>query len=300
MIDAGKLARAGCKYLGVSYSTMDCQKFVERCLADSGWKIDLAGSNAWYRKCYFEGWIGSPDECKKQFGSIPQGAFLFIHEFDGGEPKQYQGDGLGNASHIGLYTNLTGDEMVRLAIEFGVKEEVARLANYGNGAIHSSKSRGCVATSKFVGKAISGGWNEIGLLPEKIAYAGVDPTPTPSPDPEPTPSPEPEPKPMTATVWSPNGKHVHLRKRKSKLSAVVDNVPYGAEVEVLEYGKDWCQLAYRDDRGAVWYGYMMTEYLVFEDGNKDSRLFTVTIQHVSYAQAEEIKARYSGALIEEE
>lgn len=34
---------------------------------------------------------------------------------------------------------------------------------YGDGAIHSSASKGHVVTSKFAGKSINGGWNRIGL-----------------------------------------------------------------------------------------------------------------------------------------
>lgn len=54
---------------------MDCQKFVEKCLADVGIKKDLAGSNAWFR---YMTWTGTPEECKKKFGKVPAGAFLFI------------------------------------------------------------------------------------------------------------------------------------------------------------------------------------------------------------------------------
>ena len=54
---------------------MDCQKFVENCLAEVGIKKDLAGSNTWYR---YITWTGTPEECKQKFGRIPPGAFLFI------------------------------------------------------------------------------------------------------------------------------------------------------------------------------------------------------------------------------
>ena len=273
MVDGNKLGSVGFEYLGRPYSEMDCQAFVERCLRDCGWTIDLGGSNTWYRKVRKEGELLTPEECTKKYGTTPKGAFLFIHSYDGKEPAKYREDGLGNASHIGL---CTGKE--------------------GEGAIHSSYTRQCVAESKYKNKSINGGWNCVGLLPKMISYDEVEPAPGPSPSPEPEPSPEPAP--ITATVWSENGKHVHLRKRASRLSSVVDNVPCGAEVDVLEYGDDWCRLAYRDARGATWYGYMMTKFLVFEE--RVSRLFTVTIRHVSYAQAEELKSRYSGVTIEEE
>ena len=134
------LAAAGDFYLGRSYAEMDCQAFVERCLRDVGISLNLAGSNAWYRKMT---WVGSPEECRKEFGSVPVGAFLFILETDGKEPEKYRKDGIGNASHIGLRTGK------------------------GDGAIHSSKSKGCVAYSVFKDKMIrNGGWNRVGLWDE--------------------------------------------------------------------------------------------------------------------------------------
>ena len=74
---ADEFAKVGLKYIGTSYETMDCQKFVERCMADVGLKMDLPGSNAWYRKM---DWVGTPEECKARFGCIPKGALLFILE----------------------------------------------------------------------------------------------------------------------------------------------------------------------------------------------------------------------------
>ena len=140
-IDAAVFSLAGDKYLGRSYSEMDCQAFVERCMADCGYRKDLAGSNAWYRECLSSGWAGTPEECLKAFGLIPKGALLFILEQDGKEPAKYRGDGIGNASHIGIKTGR------------------------GKGAIHSSSSRGCVAESEFHDKTVrNGGWNRVGLL----------------------------------------------------------------------------------------------------------------------------------------
>lgn len=137
---AEELSRAGDKYLGRSYSEMDCQEFVERCLADIGCRLDLKGSNAWYRKVREEGWTGSPEECVRTFGSVPAGAFLFIHAFDGREVGRGYRDGLGNASHIGIRTGR------------------------GKGAIHSSAGRGCVAESEFHDRTVrNGGWNMVGL-----------------------------------------------------------------------------------------------------------------------------------------
>ena len=142
MIDARQLARAGFTYLGRLYSEMDCQAFVERCLRDCGCSLDLPGSNAWFRKMT---WTGTPEECSRKYGHIPVGAFLFILNNDGKEPEKYKSDGIGNASHIGIYTGT------------------------GKGAIHSSYSKGCVVESSFRGHTIHGGWNRVGLW-EMVRY----------------------------------------------------------------------------------------------------------------------------------
>jgi len=143
MISGEKLAEAGFKYIGRKYEEMDCQAFVEKCMADCGLKRDLSGSNTWYRKM---DWTGTPEECRSVFGSIPKGAFLYILEHNGLEPEKYRNDGIGNASHIGIKTGR------------------------GKGAIHSGKSAGGVAESVFQDKTIrNGGWNRIGLW-MKIDY----------------------------------------------------------------------------------------------------------------------------------
>lgn len=130
------LAKVGFNYLGVPYKTMDCQAFVEKCLGDIGIHKNLAGSNAWFR---YMTWVGSPELCVSTFGSIPKGAFLFILKNDGKEPERYKADGIGNASHIGIYTGT------------------------GLGAINSSSVNECVCESKFSGKSIRNGWNRVGL-----------------------------------------------------------------------------------------------------------------------------------------
>ena len=138
-VSAQKVSLMGDKYLGRTYSQMDCQAFVEQCLADAGLPVDLTGSNAWYRTMT---WVGTPEECRAKFGSIPVGAFLYILEQNGKEPNQYKADGLGNASHIGIYIGRN------------------------SGAIHSSYSRGGVYYSYFAGSTINGGWNRVGLWTE--------------------------------------------------------------------------------------------------------------------------------------
>ena len=279
MVDGKKLGDVGFKYLGVPYSQMDCQAFVEKCLADCGNHTDLAGSNAWYREVYHNGAVMTPEECIKQLGKVPKGAFLFILEHDGGEPAKYKPDGLGNASHIGIVT------MPR-----------------GEGAIHSSASRGCVAESKFAGKTIkNGGWNRVGLW-NQVCYdytggGGVDPDPDPGPTPEPTPEPTPTPEPQTAIVGNvPANKRqdVNMRAKPSTNAALVDRVPVGEEVEVLSYAEDWCKIRWKKETG-----YMMTQFLIFEEEPVGQDLYCVTIHDLDHDTAEEVVSIYGGTIRKE-
>ena len=235
--DSVAFSWAGDKYLGTSYDVMDCQKFVEKCMTDVGLREDLAGSNAWYRKVMRNGWVGSPEDCRRQFGEIPKGAMLFILEQDGKEPAKYQGDGIGNVSHIGIKTGRN------------------------DGAIHSSHSKGCVCTSKFEDKTIpNGGWNRVGLY-NKLTYGKtVDwildhggQTPDPGGDGK-------EEVIMQGTVWAENGETVNLRKKPKKSAELVDQITVGASVDVLEYGDEWCKV-----KTCGKTGYMMTQFIKLEE-----------------------------------
>ena len=213
-------------YLGTPYSEMDCQAFVEQCLRDCGMNKNLPGSNAWFREVYHNGAVMTPEECVKELGTVPPGAFLFILEQDGKETDKYKPDGLGNASHIGL---CTGKE--------------------GKGAIHSSSSRGCVAESEFHNKTIkNGGWNRVGLW-NQVAYDYGD-----------NPEPGPDPGPDTATTWASNGIPINLRKAPSRAAALVDRVPVGEEVEVLSHEDEWSKVRWNGKTG-----WMMNDFLIFEE-----------------------------------
>ena len=237
---AADMIRAAPRFLGVPYSTMDCQAFVEAALKEIGISENLPGSNAWYRHMT---WVGTPEECKASFGKIPPGAFLFILEHDGKEPEKYKSDGIGNASHIGIYTGMTGAEMVRIADEAGIVN--ALKYDFGNGAIHSSQSRGFVCTSNFKGKAIDGGWNRVGLW-DKLSYDINIPG-----------EPEEGVTPVTATVNGPNGETVFLRGKPSAKVPYICRVPSGAKVQMVgEDQNGWTAVNYNGQKG-----YMKTEFL---------------------------------------
>ena len=94
-------------YVGIPYSKLDCQAFVEQVLKDLGVRksdgnpYNWKGSNSMWRNHIT--WKGTIEECKKKFGEIPLGAFLFLLKWDGKEAERGYHDGLGNATHVGLY-----------------------------------------------------------------------------------------------------------------------------------------------------------------------------------------------------
>lgn len=244
MIKASEIVRVSPKYLGTPYNTLDCQAFVEKCLRDCGNSTNLAGSNAWYRKVMQEGWVGTPEECKKQFGMIPVGAFLFILSDNGKEPEKYKKDGIGNASHIGIYTNLTGKQMVQMAKDFG--NAIAGAFNYGNGAIHSSSTYGAVCTSNFAGKAINGGWNRIGLW-NKIDYGiGL------------WNQPEEEAGGNNMTTYQAKvvGGRLNLREQPSSGATKVCQIPDGEIVNVTDETGNWAKTSYSGHTGWVLKDYL--------------------------------------------
>jgi hypothetical protein len=266
MVDGNKLGDVGFQYLGVPYSQMDCQAFVEKCLSDCGLKKDLAGSNAWFREVYKNGAILTPEECVKQLGCVPKGAFLFILEHDGKEPEKYKPDGLGNASHIGLCT-------------------IPR----GEGAIHSSASRGCVAESKFKQKSINGGWNRVGLW-NQVSYdyggsggGGGD-----------SPTPEPIDKKIATVGNVDQGKRqdVNFRTRPSTNAVLIDRIPCGESVEVLSDDGTWAKIRWNGQTG-----YMMSKFLI--SGDSGEVLYCVTIHDLPISLAEEIAGTYGGSISKE-
>ena len=102
------------KYDKLKYSQYDCQAFCELVLKDLGVRqpngavYNWKGSNDMYRNAV--SWVGSIDECRKKFGYIPIGAWAFMWDQTGNEKQRGYYDGLGNASHVGIYI---GSDTVR-------------------------------------------------------------------------------------------------------------------------------------------------------------------------------------------
>lgn len=118
--------------LGITYQQEDCQAFVEHTIKRAGGEMpDFRGSNDMFRNACDS---VRPLDVSIREGMSP-GCVLFIVENDGGEPARYREDGLGNASHIGIYTGATPE------------------------VVHSSSSRGGV-----VGSTLKNGWTHVGWL----------------------------------------------------------------------------------------------------------------------------------------
>lgn len=112
-------------YIGIPYSKLDCQGFVEKVLADCGVKKDWRGSNHMWRDAL------SYKEEITSYDKIPAGAWLFTVKYDGGEKERGYNDNEGNAKHIGIYL---GDGKVIHSTTGGVQyDEITskRWTHYG-------------------------------------------------------------------------------------------------------------------------------------------------------------------------
>lgn len=105
------------KYDNLKYSQVDCQAFVELVLRDcgvrtpSGAVYNWKGSNDMWRHALK--WKGTLDECRKKFGGIPEGCWVFMVKHDGGEVPRGYHDDEGNASHVGIYCKPECEQSVR-------------------------------------------------------------------------------------------------------------------------------------------------------------------------------------------
>lgn len=96
MIKAKDFARqAECGgYIGIPYSTLDCQAFVERVLRDCGVSKNWRGSN--------DMWRNAVHDARPISGDIKPGEWVFTIKHDGKEDKSRYKDGI-NAAHVGVY-----------------------------------------------------------------------------------------------------------------------------------------------------------------------------------------------------
>ena len=105
------------KYNNIKYSQYDCQAFVELVLRDcgvrtsSGAVYNWKGSNDMWRHAL--AWKGTIADCRKTFGDIPLGAWVFMVAHDGKEVLRGYHDNEGNASHVGIYCRPENKNSVR-------------------------------------------------------------------------------------------------------------------------------------------------------------------------------------------
>lgn len=135
----------GFKDSGYTYEQYDCIGFVNLCRqtntpplptlingTNSLWRstrtftFTVSGQTVTYNELY---WKGTIAECINQYGAVPQGALLFKCHPEGSEgydtiPPEYYGDGIGNFTHVGIYTNLG--------------EGVMQSGGYGGTGVHDS------------------------------------------------------------------------------------------------------------------------------------------------------------------
>ena len=242
---------------GHTYADMDCQDFVEEAVQRAGGTMEYSGSNDMARNAIV--WMGTIENAEAE-GKLVPGAGLMIHEDDeSGLPAKYQGDGLGDFSHVGLYI---GDD---LAIKDYAKGAIfKRTCN----AIHSSSSIGRVA-----GTTLQNGWTHVvwfkdidygeEVTPGVTLGVGLETT-DPAYD-EDGNETEDAPEEGTydvipATVYADNGKPVKIRAKPSTNCDLYWTREVGTELEVLEKGETWCKVRSRSR-----IGYMMTKFLQFEE-----------------------------------
>lgn len=95
-LDYVKQADSG-KYIGIPYTTLDCQALMEQVLKDLGIKYNWRGSNHMWREALYE------KHKITDWNEVPKGAWIFDVRNDGGEKKHDYKDNEGNACHVGIY-----------------------------------------------------------------------------------------------------------------------------------------------------------------------------------------------------
>ncbi len=96
-------------------------------------------------------------------------------------------------------------------------------------------------------------------IEESVATATAATTAAPAVPAQATPVPTIAPSTTVAWVVTKDGDRVNLRRSDSSSGTVLDRLPYGTEVTVLEPGKNWTYVSYKE-----YTGYISTQYLSSE------------------------------------
>ena len=255
MKPTGRMAAAAAAALAQSYHSyqeMDCQALVEQAVRNVGGSMDYRGSNDMARNA---AWLGTLENAQAE-GRLVPGALLFIHEEgESGLPARYQGDGLGDFSHVGMYV---GED----ALTDTDKQGKQRKCN----VVHSSQSMGRVC-----GSTLRNGWTHVGWAKE-IDY-GVEAAPGVSLGAEiegdsRTGGAEPvlgdAKSAFSAVVRTPDGNPVKLRKRASQSEKLYWKVQNGETVIVERQRDDWSLVMAACTDGVRRRAWMMSRYLTAE------------------------------------
>lgn len=233
-----------------SYQDMDCQALVEQAVRNAGGSMDYRGSNHMARSV---AWLGTLENAQAE-GKLEPGALLFIHEEDeSGLPAQYQGDGLGDFSHVGLYV---GESAMTDMDKHGKRRACD--------VVHSSQTMGRVC-----GSTLKNGWTHVGWAQE-IDYGaevlpGVALGAEIGQEEEVTGAAEPvlgdAKSAFSAVVRTPDGNPVKLRKRACKTENLYWKVQNGETVLVERQKGEWSLVTAICTDGVRRRAWMMSRYL---------------------------------------
>jgi len=139
---------------GHTYAEMDCQAFVEYCVNSCGGRMAYAGSNDMYRNA--SAYLATIENARAEGKLVPGAGLLIVEDVSDGTPAKYRGDGLGDATHVGLYVG----EKALTDVDKSGKSRVCNV-------VHSGSTMGRVA-----GSTLANGWTHV-ILFKEIDYAGV-------------------------------------------------------------------------------------------------------------------------------
>lgn len=150
---------------GLTYQQYDCISFVNLVRTTCGLQRIINGTNSLWRsnELYYKDTIAN---CIAQYGAVPQGALLFKCHPEGTPgyntiPARYNGDGIGNFSHVGILTN--------------IGRGVMQSGGYGGTGVHDSTYNWSW-------------WTHVGFQPEvQLIDSQGNPIPLPAPGPGPGP-----------------------------------------------------------------------------------------------------------------
>lgn len=198
-----------------TYAQMDCYKFVRQSVRDAGGEMAYAGANDVYRNGVTE--VIPMSDAVGQ-GRLKSGWALFIVEPESDTtPAKYRGDGMQDASHMGLYTDM------HVTQPDGSQHYVE--------VAHSSASKGGVVAS-----TLKNGWNWAGMLKD-VDYSDW------------------EAQEVAATQYAmvdvPEGENLRMRETPSSDGKYMLKIPRGAQLEITAHQNGFGQTRYYGHVGWV-------------------------------------------------